>query len=520
VAIMVGSEPGAAVVVRRIVVDAAGVTLEAVGGADRARCPACGTLSDRVHDRHRRRPLELPWRGHVVRLTLMVRRFRCGAPGCPRRTFTEDVGTALPPRARRTAEVDAHLLRFARAAGAEAGARLATSAGLPVSADTLLRLERRNAAPTAATPRVLGVDDLALRRGINYATILVDLETRRPVDLVAGREAAVLGEWLCAHPGTEVVVRDRAEAYAEGARTAAPAARQVADRFHLVQNASAALDGLLRDRRRRIEILAEPDPATARPPSATGRHRAERRAARVARWETVQALRRDGRSISGIARELAMDRRTVRTLLRTTAPPRNRVLHPRPPPLSSPTLAPYVAHLQDRWQAGCHNVCQLHREIVALGYTGSRTLLSTAVQPWRPPRTPRGKRRRLSLRWLCLRPPAGLDPYETAARDAVLTGDQDLATGYGLLQRFRALIARRDPTRLDAWLADAAESALAPFVTLAAGIRADRAAVDAALTTAWSNGPVEGHVHRVKLLKRRGYGRAKLDLLRARVLAA
>jgi transposase len=124
------------------------------------------------------------------------------------------------------------------------------------------------------------------------------------------------------------------------------------------------------------------------------------------------------------------------------------------------------------------------------------------------------------VRWLCLRPPDQLADYERQALDQLLTDDPELATGYRLLQRFRQLIATRDQRALDGWLDDAEASSLPPFVSLAHGIRTDRAAVDAALTTAWSNGQVEGQVHRLKLIKRQGYGRAKLDLLARRVRAA
>jgi len=166
-----------------------------------------------------------------------------------------------------------------------------------------------------------------------------------------------------------------------------------------------------------------------------------------------------------------------------------------------PILQPYVSYLQDHWQTGCHCVAQLHREIVLRGYHGGYSLLQQALTAWRPPRATskeRTRTRQLSVRWLCLRPPEDLDADEQPILEQVLAEDEGLATGYQLLQRFRELIAERDVPALTTWLVDAEASGLPSFVTLAHGIRADSAAVDAALTTEWSNGPVEGHVHRVK----------------------
>ena len=530
--------------IRRIVVEGDEVRLEAEGIVAEARCPACGAVATRVHDRYARRPMDMPWRGWTVRLAITVRRFRCDDAACPRVAFAEEIGPAVPRLARRTRDVAALLLRLVDAAGGERGARLAAALGVPTSADTLLRLQRASGTATSPTPRVLGIDDLALRRGHVYATLFVDMETRRPVDLVEGRDAAVLADWLRAHPGVEVVVRDRAGPYADGARAGAPGAVQVADRFHLVQNASTALAELLRGRRGDLESAlrrgeapapAEETPADVvvtptapeRPLSATARHQAERRAARVARWERVHALRADGMAIMAIARETGMHRRTVRGLLASPVPPRNnRMSILRPSAIASPTLTPFAGYLQDRWQMGAHNVSQLVREIVAQGYTGSVSLVRQAIYAWRPPRPRRHLRppaqtsRRFNARWLCLRPPDQLDDGERAALDRVLAENPDLAAGHSLLQRFRRLVAERDLDRLDPWLADARASGLARFEAFANGLAADRAAVDAAFIEPWSTGPVEGHVHRVKLLKRAGYGRAKLDLLRRRVLAA
>ena len=336
-------------------------------------------------------------------------------------------------------------------------------------------------------------------------------------------------------------MRDRAGAYAEGGRQGAPDAIQVADRYHLSANASAALDELMRSRKRHIEYVtvAEPtDPqdgptptAPVPPPSQTQQHLAVRRARRSARWDEVRARRAAGYPIARIAREMRMHRRTVRRYLATPTPPRNRPAErPKPAGLTSPTLQPFVEYLQGRWQAGCTNVAQLRREIAAQGYRGSYSLLMQALQPWRGPRPPpepgRGRRRgwprikRVNVRWLCLRPPDQLEPYEHEALQKVLEEDDYLHAGYELLQRFRHLVARRSVRELDDWLADAIESGLRPFVSLAHGIQDDRAAVMNGLTLPWSTGPVEGTVTRAKLLKRQGYGRASTRLLRRRLISA
>jgi len=170
---MLPAEPLAPLLIRRVVLEENTVILEGQGSGETAACPACGALSGSVHDRYTRQPLDLPWRGWVVRLVLTVRRFRCRAPACSRETFAEDFGPGLPRCARRTAQASTLLLRLAWTAGGEAGARLAHAAGLPTSPDTLLRLLRRTASLATETPRVLGVDDFALRRGGRSATQFV-----------------------------------------------------------------------------------------------------------------------------------------------------------------------------------------------------------------------------------------------------------------------------------------------------------------------------------------------------------
>ena len=534
--------------------DGSSVVLEAEGLSATANCPSCNVPSSKVHARYTRRPMDLSWRGRMARFHLTVRRFRCMNDDCSRCTFAESFGINLPRFARRTKEASDLLLEMALSLGGEEGARRCSGVGLPISADTLLRLIRRLDLPSPATPRVLGVDDLALRRRYSYATLLVDLETHRPVDLLKERDADTLSKWLREHPGVEVISRDRSGAYASGAAAGAPDAIQVADRFHLLRNASEAMDGMLRGRRLAVEApepsgeeaeaptitavepMPEPEMAEVvverpeRPLSSTKRYEAERRAARIARWEKVRDLHQAGMSIHQISREVGIARLTVRRLIATPAPPCNQTQNRRPGGLSSPTLAPYLTHLQDRWQQGCTNVAQLLREIRDRGYRGSRSLLSQSVKAWRGPKKPglpnkerrraRQMTKRLSMRWLCLKPSEKLKADERVLLEKLLAQESEIALGYDLLQRFRQLLKDRDLAALGPWLRDAAEGDIPTFMSLANGIKGDWAAVEAAFQLTWSNGLLEGHVNRVKLIKRQGYGRAKFDLLRRRVLAA
>lgn len=544
--------------------------LDAEGEGDEAPCPSCGGACRRVHDRYRRSPLDLPWRGFAVRLAVTVRRFRCDNPVCARTTFAEDFGPPLRRRSRFTADVLGYLRDLGQALGARPGARLAERSGAPASHDTVLRLVRSTEAPAAPTPRVLGVDDLALRRGCRYATILVDMETHDPIDLLEGRDAETLATWLREHPGVEIIVRDRGGAYADGARAGAPDARQIADRFHLVKNVTDAFDELLKQRRwetatdgtvaptdpplgaeqaredpveaaRPEEVAADtpsaasPEPPPpARPLSPTKQQEIARRATREARWTAVHDRRAHGDSIRRIAGALHLHRRTVRRLLDSAEPPHNRRDHPRPGGITSPKLAPYTEYLQRRWREGCTNAVRLHDEIVERGYTGSRTLLSEAVRSWRPPRAPKPLRRKRNrraldprrLRRLLTRPPERLKADERTVVQRLLDADETVASAYTLVQRFRTVLKEQDAAGLESWLTDAQASGIPSLAGVAptpAGrpcMLADHAAVAAAVTETWSNGTVEGHVHKVKLLKRQGYGRAAFALLRLRVLVA
>jgi transposase len=475
-----------------------------------------------------------------VRLHLEVRRFFCANADCRRRIFAERLPAVAAVHARTTVRLDKAHSNIGLALGGEAGARLAARLAMPTSADTLLRRIRRAPPPCHPAVRVLGVDDWAWRKGRSYGTILCDLESGRPIDLLPDREAATLTAWLKGHPEVEVISRDRAGAYAQGAREGAPQARQVADRWHLLKNIREMLEGLLGRRRDRLTAAAQaavtvvstgqdlgiavpalvPRITPETPPRLSRKEaaRATSRERRRERYDAVLALHRQGFSDREIARRLHLSRITVQRYRRGPGFP-ERCASPRRPS----RLDPYSDEVRRRWAGGCRNAAQISRELIAAGYPVSYGMVRQRVQEYRaaeggrpPPVKPPSPRR---ASWLLLGGGWEVTAEDQGFVEVLCQQDEEIRQAAELAREFAGMVRQEREAALAGWLGRAeVEGIPAELRGFAATLRQDQAAVEAALQEPWSNGPVEGCINRLKTIKRQMYGRANFDLLRLRVL--
>ncbi|MDU7520640.1 MAG: ISL3 family transposase [Roseomonas mucosa] len=480
-----------------------------------ATCPLCGGSSGSVQSHYVRQPSDLPCAGRRVRLRLLVRRFRCGFESCRRQVFAERFGTGvLAERARRTGRLDELVHHLGLALGGRPGATFAQRLMLPVSNDTLLRVVRRRASPYAEPLAVVGIDDWAWRRNHRYGTVVCDLERRRVVALLPDREPATTETWLSQHPDIRVVSRDRGGGYGEAAARALPRAIQVADRWHLMENASAAfLDAVRLSMRAVRGVLGA---TTIDPALLTAAERLQHDGF-LRREDTAQqilALKEAGHSIKEIVRRTRHSRRLVRQAVRGVPGDVFRV--------RQSSLDAYLPTLLAEWEAGCRNGAELWRRLRNQGFKGC----SRVVAEWAARRRraglmqAQGRRKAPSARTLArlmTMPRAHLTMADTVTVAAVEAGVPALADAYRLVERFGAMIQTRAVGELEEWLEQARTSLIAP---LARGIAKDTAAVRAAITEPWSNGQTEGQINRLKMIKRQMYGRAKLDLLEARLVGA
>ncbi len=500
-------------------------------------CPSCGTQSSQIQSRYTRTLRDLPSVGRPIRLMMHVRRFFCKRRTCAQKIFTERLSELCRPHAQRTKRLQEALCRLGLKVGGQAGADIGQEQGMSGSRDTILRLVRRfSQQSTQSEPRVIGLDDWAWKRRMRYGTLICDLERGLPIDLLPDRKVSTVSAWLQDHPSITIVSRDGSSEYASAIRKGAPQARQVSDRWHLVKNLAECVSVQLAKtlaQLRRAEVITQrgSEPVGEQPPSKLRRPGQTRAVAQVqlvrqdertARYEHILELQKQGMKSTEIANQLGVTPRTIQRWIAIGDIPYSRPRKQRPR-----LIDPYKAYILERLQQGCRNKAQLERELRAKGYKGSGRAMYRYLETLEPtdssPRTSAsGTSQAVSIQpnplltlsasqatWLFFRKHEDLESEEQETLRQLRQASPHLEATYQLVDAFLQMVRERTGEWLEEWLGKVKASHLQAFQTFVKGIQNDKDAVLAGLTLPWSNGPLEGNVNRLKLIKKSMYGRAE-----------
>ncbi|MBV2155067.1 ISL3 family transposase [Kitasatospora sp. SUK 42] len=514
--------PGVDVELERLTAGPELVVMEVAACGPASCCPGCGSPGKRTHSTYWRTLAERPLAGRRLAIRLRVRRFFCDRSRCRRRTFVEQVRGLSERHVRSSIGLQQWLRAVAVELGGRAGERLCRKLSVAAGRTRLLGLLEAPEVPERA-PRVLGVDEFAFRKGRTYGTVLVDVETGRVVDVLPDRTSETFAAWLREHPGAEIICRDRATTYTRAIKEAAPEAIEVADRWHLLQNLSAAVEKTCHQHRSCLRKHAEqedpPEPPTIDLPLLQLPRTPIIERTRD-RYADVHRLLDQKWTISAIARHLSLDRKTVRRF--KTTPLDELLASARDFGASRQVLIdPFKPYMNNRFTAGCTSAQQLFREIHERGYQGSVQVVRRHVASLRegtaePVRADIPSPRRIAS-WIT-RPRETLTDQEQERLLDIRLACPDIARACDLARCFRDLMVNRRGSLLPGWIRQAEQDAPAPMRSFAGFLRQDLDAVTAGLTLEWSSGKVEGNVNRVKTLKRAIYGRASFRLLRIRIL--
>jgi transposase len=498
--------------------------------------------------------------GSAVKLRIRVGRWRCRNSDCERQIFCQRLANVTSKRSQETSRFLDVVQMMGYALGGRPGERLMARLGMPVSDDTLLRRvkQRAKVRPANGPISVVGVDDWAWRKGSRYGTILIDLQRREVADLLPERSADSFTLWLQQHPEVTTISRDRQGLYAEGARRGAPHAEQVADRFHLVQNLIEAVEGEMAQQRRYLLMPAEPletdgkagatvqaapliarlsdsPPIVVQLPGALRREQVKqhRRQQQLELFGQAKGLFAQGRRAFEIVKETGLSRRQVDKWLRWEELPERSRMEPRPGMAESVRES-----VRQLWDKGWHNAKKLFAKIRHLGYVGSYAGIRRLTEPWReegraalkakaenllssPIHAKAPVRRHISPQVaaaLLSQPKRLLRIKQSEIVDSLKESCPGFAVIRHLVLSFRSILCNGKTSSLRRWVRQADACGIDSMRRFVRRLKQDWAAVQNAVELSWSNGPAEGHINRLKTLKRQMYGRAQFELLRARLL--
>jgi transposase len=524
-------------VIQGIEISSEQIDIKAQSLQEESACPCCGVLSKNIHSHYERTLLDLPWAAYGVRLHLAVRRFRCREKQCERKVFTERFNTWIQSYARRMTRVWEVVKRINIETNSNATARMSKNLYMPASSSAVLRKLHALVLPEMKQAAIIGVDDFAFTRSQSYGTLVVDLETNQPIDLLPDRTSPTLATWLKAHPEVKIIARDRSTEYANGISQGAAKATQVLDRWHLLKNLTEALERVVQQQQQALAKVAKT--WGVRPPQRSKNEelaRQQNREKRQQRYEAIRRLHQKGKNLSDIQRELGVHPSTIRRAITGDALPERHGKYMAPS-----ILQPFMPYLEQRWSQGCRNASQLWRDIKTQGYPGTakqvlrwakerrevpfkhRTIDPDTMKHLPPAPQPCSTKFSLAprqLAWLLRKHDDELTDDETLLLADLIAAAPHLKTAQTLAHDFQALFFKKKADLVDTWIAQAQGCSMTALQTFATGLQRELEAFKAAITLPWSNGPLEGNINKLKVIKRQMYGRASFPLLRKRVLLA
>ena len=511
----------------------------------RSQCPACGSFSTSVHDTYTRKLADLSAFQNSTTIMLRTRKFKCKDSTCTRKVFSEQTPHIMR-YSRRTARASSILDTLSIELTGKLGSLLAKQLLLPVSPSTITRIALKQKLPEIIQPIVLGVDDWAFRKGVSYGTILIDMETSRPIELLASRESADLKEWLKKYPNVKIVTRDRAGSYSSAINEVCPDAIQVADRFHLLMNLSDALDKYFKSIRPEIKLLIKNKIEEILNISANGKLINEKididsesitvtsefeptnTDQRIDTFNKVKELQAEGVAIKRISKDLQICRNTVRSYF---------IQESLSPKISSKStnIASFTKLILARLNTKGYKIKNIIDDILVLGFNGGRTQAYHNIKIIKkeyksvipdfadiqqnniPFIKPLSSRKLAKYIDVCVKDIT--DPDERNYMETLLNNMPEFRIVRKLVQIFK-LMLKRGSGNIRRWIdfIKRSKRMLSGLKTFANGLLHDIKAVENGIRLPWSNGAVEGHVNRIKSIKRQMYGRAGFELLRRKVI--
>ena len=515
---------------------------------NRSPCPLCGHFSQSVHGSYSRTISDLPVFNNAVNLLLKVRKFKCYNAGCIQKVFSEQT-PHIKRYCRRTARAALLLDSISIELTGKLASKISKQLFMPISTSTFTRIAHRQPLPEIEQPVVLGIDDWAFRKGKSYGTILVDMKTSIPIELLPSRDSCDLKTFLNQYPLVEIVTRDRASSYSSAVDEICPEAIQVADRFHLLVNLSDALDKYFKSSRSIVKaIIQQKEEEMAKDDNSIGNkttldislandpdsvdevsgHERVNSDQRIEKFNKVKELQKENVGIKKIARTVGITRITVRSyLVQDTLSPRISS--------KSTNIDTYANLIQNRLSTGDYQVKDILKEIISLGFNGGKsqayyhinrikTSSNTTTRNVKGlQQTPICFIKPLSTRKLAKFIDVNInnisDPDERNYMEMLLKNVPEFRIVRKLVQVFKGML-KNGYGNIKKWIeyVRGSKKSLAGLKNFANGLLSDIKAVENAICLAWSNGAVEGHVNRIKSIKRQMYGRAGFELLRRKVL--